>query len=217
LLNPILFDLDDTLLDRHATVWQFVRNQYQRMELTHLPYDVYCSRFIELDAHGYTPKPKLFKTLLEEFELHATVDALVEDFGRYSWQECILFNDTLPVLEALKERGHSLGIITNGSREYQRTKLKTPGLASCFDLIVVSGEEGIAKPDVGIFQLAADRLGVTPADCVFVGDNPSTDILGAHQAGMETVWLRRHIDWPGSYTWEPDYTIRELRELLTLH
>ena len=58
-----------------------------------------------------------------------------------------------------------------------------------FDVIVYSGELGIHKPDRRIFDHATSLLNVLNDQCVYVGDNPESDVLGALNAGMEVVWL----------------------------
>jgi putative hydrolase of the HAD superfamily len=72
---------------------------------------------------------------------------------------------------------------------FQRNKIDTMGLTALFDVIVLSGEIGVHKPDRRVFDYATRQLGVANEDCVFVGDNPDGDITGAINAGMEAVWI----------------------------
>ena len=117
-------------------------------------------------------------------------------------------------LQVLRELGRSLrlGLVTNGPCDLQYDKLDISGLNGCFGAIVVSREVGIAKPDPRIFAIALDRLEVPASDAVFVGDNPKTDITGAHAAGMKAVWLNRD-NAPSPDGTVPDATIRSLDEL----
>ena len=96
-------------------------------------------------------------------------------------------------LQVLRELGQTfrLGLVTNGPGDLQYDKLDVSGLRSCFGAVVVSREVGIAKPNPRIFAITLDRLGVSASDSVFVGDNPKTDITGAHAAGIKAVWLNR--------------------------
>jgi putative hydrolase of the HAD superfamily len=93
---------------------------------------------------------------------------------------------TLPLLEKFR-----VGVITNGDGEQQRAKLTALGLGSAFEVVVCSGDVGFAKPDRRIFDVAADRLGLSPDECLFVGDRRDSDALGAIGAGMSAVWLNR--------------------------
>jgi epoxide hydrolase-like predicted phosphatase len=67
-----------------------------------------------------------------------------------------------------------------------RTLLAEQGVSDAFDLVIISGEEGIVKPDPRIFRLAAQRLGVPIGDCLFVDDFVE-NIQGARAAGMQTL------------------------------
>ena len=55
--------------------------------------------------------------------------------------------------------------------------------------MLVSGDEGIHKPDPRLFRLAAARLGLPCESCLYVGDHPVNDIAGALSAGMRAAWL----------------------------
>ena len=100
--------------------------------------------------------------------------------------------DVIPTLTALRERGYRLGIITNGSAFNQARKIDHTGLRAYVDLVVLAGEEGIQKPDPRVFRMAAARLGVPCECCVFVGDNPESDLQGAKNADF--IPLRKHPD-----------------------
>jgi putative hydrolase of the HAD superfamily len=117
-------------------------------------------------------------------------------------------------LGALRARGLKLGIITNGETEFQGRHIAALGLAALVDTVLVSQTEGLRKPDAAIFRLAADRLGVTPDQCLFVGDNPAADILGAHAAGMRTAWFSGDASWPEDIAPMPGAMIGTLSELL---
>ena len=119
-------------------------------------------------------------------------------------------------MEQLRSRGYKLGIITNGSVEAQKAKLLESGLLARVDEALISEEEQLRKPDQRIFALAAERLGVTTAECVFVGDNPETDIGGAYNAGMKTVWFKGVLPWPGTLSIVPGHTVTTLVELLSI-
>lgn len=104
----------------------------------------------------------------------------------------IVYEETFPVLESLKDR-YRLLLLTNGSPDLQREKLQgVPELASYFDHIVISGEFGEGKPDPSIFRHAMKLLGIGPEEGIMVGDKLTTDILGSGRAGMRNVWLNRH-------------------------
>jgi putative hydrolase of the HAD superfamily len=110
-----------------------------------------------------------------------------------------LYDDALPAIGALRERGHRIGLISNfeGWLEEMLVELE---LGNVFDVSVISGVVGVEKPDVRIFEIALDAAGVVPADAVHVGDSVANDVEPATAAGMRAVLLDRagdHPDHPG--------------------
>lgn len=92
-------------------------------------------------------------------------------------------------LERLKGK-YKLGIIANqpvGTAE----RLRDFGILEDIDLVVSSAEEGVAKPDLRIFQLALERAGCEGRNAVMVGDRLDNDIAPAKRAEMKTVWVRQ--------------------------
>ena len=121
------------------------------------------------------------------------------------------FPDVKPCLDRLVT-DHKLGVVTNGPCDLQCAKLDASELRGYLGAVLISRQVGILKPDPRIFALALGQLEVVPADSVFVGDTPKTDIVGAHAAGMKAVWLNRD-DVPQPEGMVPDATIRSLDEL----
>jgi putative hydrolase of the HAD superfamily len=84
-----------------------------------------------------------------------------------------------------------LAAITNAPGKHQRSKLAAVGLIDTFDVLVIAGEVGMAKPDPAIFHLACRQLGVHPCQAVHVGDRLDLDAQAAVAAGLRGVWLNR--------------------------
>lgn len=115
-----------------------------------------------------------------------------------------LFGGAAPddrMIEAVRE-ARSQGIKTALVSNTWGLRDPSPWYEETFDTVVLSGREGLRKPDPAIFQLAADRVGVHPPGCVFV-DDIAANVEGARAIGMTGV-LHRH----------PDITIPKLEELL---
>jgi REG-2-like HAD superfamily hydrolase len=144
---------------------------------------IYSTAFDELgisDSQG-----RLFEALYHRFTQH--------DSYR-------LFPDALPTLGGLRELGLALGVISNWE-EWLESLLVTMEVAELFDVIVVSGQVGIEKPDARIFHLALEQAGVEPADAVYVGDHPKLDVEASEAVGMVPVLLDRrgrHPEHPGT-------------------
>jgi HAD superfamily hydrolase (TIGR01549 family) len=135
----------------------------------------------------------------------------------------VLFPDTLRTLQALKQRGYILGVVTN--RDYGgqpfRDDLQTMGLLDYFEYhhMAISADLGIRKPNPAIFQYALERLGVSPGETAMVGDNLHADIGGARNLHMLGIWkartsYRAQEEGQLSDATRPDLTIEHLQDLL---
>lgn len=91
------------------------------------------------------------------------------------------------VLERLRRR-FALGVVSNFYGNLDRI-LADAGLAPHLTAVLDSTVVGFSKPDPAVFALALERLGVAPAEALFVGDSLDKDIAPARRAGMRTAWL----------------------------
>jgi putative hydrolase of the HAD superfamily len=96
---------------------------------------------------------------------------------------------TLKTLAELRRRGHRLGLISVCSQDVPHVWDETP-LAGTLDELVFSCDVGLSKPDPRIYEIACERLGVEPAECLFVGDGANDELPGAERVGMAAVQLR---------------------------
>ncbi|MCT4776803.1 HAD family hydrolase [Exiguobacterium aquaticum] len=216
-LKAVLFDLDGTLLNRDESVRRFIHDQYTRLKghLTGIEERDYVTRFIELDHHGYRWKDAVYDQLIQEFEISGiTRQELLDDYVNRFQHFCVAFPNLKPMLSALKARGLRLGIITNGSGEFQMKSIRGLGIHDYFDCILVSEWEGMKKPDPELFQRALERLDVTPGTAMFVGDHALHDIQAAKRVGMRTVW-KRNDRWEESDA-GADESIDDLSELIVM-
>lgn len=127
----------------------------------------------------------------------AVADTLYAKFTDLSTYR--LFPEALSVLQELKARGFVLGVVSN-FEEWLERLLESLGVAALFDVRVISGIEGLEKPDPRIFRLALDRTGVAAEESVFVGDSASFDVAPAARLGMLAVLIDRrgrHPDHSG--------------------
>jgi putative hydrolase of the HAD superfamily len=211
--RAVIFDLDGTLLDRGTSIEQFIAAQYDRLiaYVSHIPKIDYMARFIELDCHGHVWKDEVYQQLVREFEISkVNWQTLLHDYETHFQFHCVPFDSLVEMLSVLKQRGYSLGIVTNGLGQFQTRSITGLGIQDYFDAILISEVEQVRKPQLEIFQRAMDRLGVVAQHSVFVGDHPEADILGAKNAKMRAIWKRsRH--WLEAK--EADATIDELHEI----
>jgi putative hydrolase of the HAD superfamily len=192
---------------------------------------VFCA---QLDARYKIYRKWAFETLVEASEKELWTRWLLPDFPRekiaplsgeltYLYRQSmgrrVMQRDSRQVIVELSQRGYCLGIISNVITEREIPDwLEEEGLTPYFKSVLLSSVFGRRKPDPAIYLEAARRAGVDPARCVYVGDNPSRDVVGTRQAGfgmviimMEPAELERE---PPAGENRPDLIIHEFSQLL---
>lgn len=204
-IRAVLFDLDHTLFDHESAaraglaslsgafgvnVTDEIDELWFRIEDEQ--YERYMSGELDLLGQRRT-RFRLFAAAIEREGADASDAEADAGWNAYydgyvaAWRA---FEESVPTLIRIRERGLKTGIITNGHHEQQVLKTERSGIRPHVDDVVSSGESGIAKPDPRIFHLACERLDVAPAETLFVGDNYAVDVEGALGAGLHAL----HID-----------------------
>ncbi len=114
-----------------------------------------------------------------------------------------LFDDAMPTLTALHDRGIRLGVISN-FESWLRGMLDQLKIGHLFEVIAISGDLALEKPDPRIFKWAMGEAGVDAPSSLHVGDSPNFDAQPAHDLGMIGVLLDRHGRWSDL---APDYAV----------
>lgn len=121
--------------------------------------------------------------------------------------------NTVATLQALQGKC-KMGIITNGFNAMQQKRLDNTQTAPFFELLVVSENVGIAKPDKRIFEYAFAQMGnVDKRRILMVGDTLSSDIVGGQNAGIDTCWFNPHQK-PNDSDVRPTYEIHSMLQLI---
>lgn len=218
-VKAVFFDFDDTLQSRKGA------------------YRLYCEDFLtkyfpgiskqerekkldEMEEHvdgGYKDREVYFPEMIAlwHWENHPPLRELYDSFNNDFGKHVVLLDGAVDVLKKLKEKGYILGAVTNGVSSLQNTKLDTAGIRELFDVVVVSGDIGIYKPDRRIFDEAARRAGVENEKVLFVGDHPINDIKGALGAGMKAIRMN-YGDFKGKGLGEEGVVaeIEDIRQVL---
>ena len=222
MINTIFFDIDDTLLNSkiaelNATrKFKEINNCFANINdeefakawrnIAEEIYEKYLKKEISFDEQRIRRIQKIY----EMYGLEISKDLAREKFKDYSKvyeENWILFEDTIEVLNKLKDR-YKFGIISNGDGKQQKNKLEKTGITRYFSQIIISGDVGASKPDKRIFEIAYEKMNVQPKDSLMIGDKYQTDIQGAINAGLNAIWVNRKNE-----NIQFENTIKELKEL----
>jgi HAD superfamily hydrolase (TIGR01509 family) len=201
--SHILFDLDHTLSYYPLSTVGVLVATFERLRLSLEPFGPahdlasrYDALWVALERGAESTdelRLAVWRRLLMERELSA--DGLAERIaaahGTVRRANGVrLFDGTRELLSDLRAVGYGLGLLTNGLSDGQWEKIRSLRIESHFDAVVVAGDVNVYKPDPRAFAVLLDRLGARAPRALFVGDSYEMDILGAHAAGLATVWIR---------------------------
>jgi putative hydrolase of the HAD superfamily len=205
----VLFDLDNTLIDRDAAYRLWAEEFAAARGLPPGAVD----RLISLDGGGFTSREDVFGQAREGFSLTDPVEGLIEGYHREYPRHLTFPDGSRSGLRALRAAGWKVGIVTNGMH-FQQRKLDAAGLIDEVDGVCISDLVGSWKPDPGIFEEAARRCGAELSGWM-VGDSGPADIRGGQAVGLRTIWLTRGRAWDLGEPW-PDAGVNTVTQAVEL-
>ena len=236
--KDLFIDFDDTLYDTYGNAVIALRETFETFRLgRYFPdpqvfYDAYWTANIDLwgrYAKGEIDRPHL---ILERFrrplcmsdELRAQHEESASSFIEYCMQINDMFLDACSsqpgvvdgaheLMDYLRGKGYRMHMCSNGFHEVQYKKLASCGLRSYFDTIILSEDAGANKPSKEFFNYALNASGANAQTTIMIGDNLQTDIIGAHNAGLDTILFNR---WHIEPTPIPTHTVTTLREIMDI-
>ncbi|MDN3688056.1 YjjG family noncanonical pyrimidine nucleotidase [Cyclobacterium jeungdonense] len=223
----LLFDLDHTLWDYDSNVRESLTELYTQHRLADLGgsnfevfFDAFQATNLELWDQfnsGKVDRGQLrairFQKVFTKARLSTALipRSLEDDFISLTSSKTKVIDQAVEMLQYLGEK-YDLHIVTNGFNESQYAKLKASDLERFFKIIVTSESSGFRKPDQRIFAHTLREIGTESKDCLMIGDNPNSDILGARNAFIDQVHFNpENVKSPVQAT----FTIRHLSELKT--
>lgn len=189
--RAVLFDLDETLLDRTASLTDFLCWQVRGMLRNSVSSEQeFIDRFLLLDEAGTVWKDKVYSVLVQEFNISDwSVDELLASYELCFCGFCKLKPNAFEALQSLHKSGYKLGLVSNGKYPFQLRNFNALGIEQLFGSVIISEEVGFRKPDPEIFSMCCEALKSNPNECVFVGDNPIADIDGANALGLYSIFI----------------------------
>ena len=190
-LKAVIFDLDDTLYE-HA---QFVRGAYRDVarvfaEETGLSAAMFVSEaWPQYERHGSRDN-RIFSRVLEKHGVYSRMlEAMLVAAYRAHNPSLRLYPGVMKGFQDLRANGLRIALLADGRPEVQHRKMHALGLWDAFDATVITGELGMsfAKPNPGGFNTVLKKLKLQAREAVMIGDDPLTDVAGAHGAGMPVL------------------------------
>lgn len=225
-LKAVLFDLDDTLVDRQASLRRYLDRLCRDLpELPqHIPATELCELVISSDNGGYLEPGEQHLRVREKVSAaivsrlpgrHRVSRSDIEEHWRTRFPcSSLPMPGATALLRELSKRGIALAVVSNGSQRSRELSLSSLPFARLVDRVYSSGMVGVKKPDPRIFHHVLEDLGLHASDTWFVGDHPVNDIIGATAAGMTAIWLEGFHPWPADCK-GPRHSVRHLGEVLS--
>ncbi|WP_323736630.1 TIGR02253 family HAD-type hydrolase [Methanosphaera sp. ISO3-F5] len=198
MFRAVFFDMDDTIYDtsgfaaiaRRAAVKSMVHNGLKCTE------DEGYEHLIRIIKDKGSNYDKHFNILVEEVNGEEDPLIIVNGIITYHNTKFAMLKlepESFSILLYLKSQGYKVGLITNGKELKQWEKLVRLGVYPFFDDVVTSESVGVEKPDPEIFEIAMKRLGVTAGTSLMIGNNFDADIMGACNAGMQSMLINSKL------------------------
>lgn len=210
--RAVLFDLDDTLYPYRRFVLSGFAAIARHLAACH---GVEAARVFRVlvKAMRRGRRRRELQACLDELSLpHVAVDDLVTRLRTHR-PSLRLPRPARDALDGLRPTWR-LAVVTNGDPAVQARKIEALGLQSMVDDVIYATEHGtrLGKPDVTPFEVALSRLRVARTRAVFVGDDEACDIVGAAQAGLRTMLVRRRAG-PGIEPSSADAVVRSVADV----
>jgi putative hydrolase of the HAD superfamily len=234
-IQAVVFDVNGTLVDirtdeQYSKIYRFI-SRYLTFHGIDVHHEALKNEYFQLvrehrhesgERHPEWDAQEVWRRFLRRRAHHAwdlnhdrieqTSLTLAEMYRGISRSKLSLYPGVSETLDALG-RHRRLAVVSDAQRVWARAELRTVGLESRFEQVVISGEHGFRKPDPRLFEIALHRLGLAPWEVLYVGNDMYRDVYGPKQLGIKTVFFasnqgRKHMD-----NVAPDYVIHNFWEL----
>ena len=215
----LLFDADMTLYDFKATEAVALRRVFEKnnipwtdemfslyQEGNHFCWDQYEKGLMTQEKL----KGERFRIFCDKLDNPGDPEVAGDDYVDFLAEAGIMIPGAIPFLESIKDRGKS--IVTNGIAKTQHGRIDRTDTRKYFDHIFISQEMGVAKPEKAFFDHVLSVIGKRSDECIVIGDSDKSDIQGAINASMDSIF----IDFSGKKSERATYSVSSFEELSEL-
>lgn len=214
-IDTLIFDLDNTLIDRNAAMRLSLHEWLQTQGYTSPELETALNNCMQYDNWGYINRQQLVTWLIQQYgnKQNGVTPHELQHLLHVKNSENVLPNvQVQTILQTLRTQ-YKLVLATNGGSVTQRAKLKQSQLEQFFepDAIFVSGEMEFEKPDPRYFKTIVNALQLDVTKALVIGDNPHNDIQAANECGLFTCWVSHGRE--GEQGIQPTITIKDITEI----
>ena len=201
--HNFLFDLDQTLLDFHASEYKALGIVLKASGLSFTD-EIYrafkaCNKALWLELEkGNISRTELFTRRFQDVFSRCEGDAsgldplkVNDDFIRTMSVNGVLMDGALEFVRKLRENipDARIYIASNGATINAKGRIASTGLDQYIDGLFISEDMGVTKPDAAFFDICLEQIGEPKSSCIMIGDSLSSDMLGAKNASLNSVWF----------------------------
>jgi putative hydrolase of the HAD superfamily len=234
-VKVIAFDLDDTLFNATELSWEARISGLKAMIEKGLKIDLkeailILKEIVKEYGTNNSRHYNIFIRRINRFEpqiefistsqKNTFVTAAVMAYHAQKIKMIKPFDDVIPSLKKIKEMDIKTAIISDGIPIKQYEKILRLGIDDLIDLVIISDEIGVRKPNPKLFEYCLKKFAITGEESIYVGDNPTKDLIPARMNGMYSVYIHRGGKYDNLTTGEkilteirPDYDIKSLSEI----
>jgi YjjG family noncanonical pyrimidine nucleotidase len=225
----VLFDLDHTLWDyetNSSAVLVDLYNKYELAALGAVPCVEFVKSFTRVNTELWDKHDR--NVISRDVLRHDRFDLVFKAAGLEHRELSLKFSEeylsespkgkhlvphALDLLNYLKDKGYGMYIVTNGFEDIQGTKIASGGITHYFNGVITSARAGFKKPDKGIFDFVMKESGFSASESIMIGDNLLTDIAGARNASIDSVFYNPN---EVKHSEVVSHEIRSLKELFAI-
>lgn len=155
---------------------------------------------------------KVFKKLFSDKGVKVTakdIDFICTAFRCYSTKYIKLYDGVIDLLDTLKSKGKKIYLLSNAQRKFTENELNMFDLIKYFDGIIISSDEECSKPDKHYFDILIERYSLNRKETIMIGNDYISDIKGAYDAGLSSLYIHQSISPPIKGKLLADYKVMD--------